>query len=335
MSFLGGLIGLLILSIIYVTTASFVGAPFFIFGPLATIAPIVSFIAVMLGLLNPTTWLVVASFMIMITFVFIYTLATTALLPTIAAATGAGAPTTAPPPPAVAPLPNNLVENFMRGVMIGMTAGLNISILLLLLPLPLAPGIALLLGLICFLATIPPISGNILYQGILAWFSWLMPFSYLANAVGILLFVANLPGAIAAAVTAGAPSPVRFDGLTSTIETTGGALIGISGFIGGFNLGHFTFVTPGPPPGGRTAFFGGATGGLSSHETGHTLNAAAFGGVFHWINAIDENVVPFSRNSLAYGELTAESHFPRGGTGLGVGPGPVIPVVPRQHVAIW
>ena len=47
---------------------------------------------------------------------------------------------------------------------------------------------------------------------------------------------------------------------------------------------------------------------ISSHETGHTLNTAALGGVVLWINALDENVPPRRRLNLAYGELTAESH---------------------------
>ena len=64
---------------------------------------------------------------------------------------------------------------------------------------------------------------------------------------------------------------------------------------------------------------------VSSHETGHTLNTAAFGGVVLWINAVDENVPPFRRMNLAYGELGAESHTM------------VMPGVPRNEffVDIW
>jgi hypothetical protein len=63
--------------------------------------------------------------------------------------------------------------------------------------------------------------------------------SWVATTFGLLLFISNLPLAIAAAVAAGAPSPLRFDVLTATFETTGGALIGVTGFAGGFNLGNF------------------------------------------------------------------------------------------------
>jgi hypothetical protein len=92
-------------------------------------------------------------------------------------------------------------------------------------------------------------------------------------------------------------------------ETTGGAPIRITGFPGAFNLGNFTFIITGPPAGFP---FGPPPpgGSLSSHETGHTLNVAAFGGLTTWVNALDENP-PGARGPLAYGELTAESHYPR------------------------
>ena len=76
----------------------------------------------------------------------------------------------------------------------------------------------------------------------------------------------------------------------------------ISGFAGGFSLGNFTFLTA---PALQDAFL---APGLSSHETGHTLNTAAFSGVVLWINAVDENIPPFRKMNVAYGELTAESH---------------------------
>ena len=57
--------------------------------------------------------------------------------------------------------------------------------------------------------------------------------SWLATAFGLILFILNLPFALLAF----GPAAIRFDRLTATIETTGGALIGITGFTGGFNLG--------------------------------------------------------------------------------------------------
>jgi hypothetical protein len=170
-----------------------------------------------------------------------------------------------------------------------------------------------------------PVGLTVPYQRMLGWSSWLRPMSWFATLIGLILFLVNLPFALSAF----GPAAVRLDALTGTIETTGGAPIGITGFTGGFNLGNFSFITPGPP----AAFAFGpppAGGSLSSHETGHTLNVAAFGGLFQWINAFDQNP-PGSRLSFAYGELTAESHFPRAGAALGPGAGPVV----LAHVRIW
>jgi len=64
-------------------------------------------------------------------------------------------------------------------------------------------------------------------------------------------------------------------------------------------------IAPSPPAGTGGGFL---VSGTSSHEVGHTLNASAFGGVVLWINAIDENIPPFRKLNLAYGELTAEGH---------------------------
>jgi hypothetical protein len=329
MIFLGGVFGALLGFALLTITAAILGFATSL-GPLAPI----------IAALTMASWTVVLVFAIVIIYVFSYTLATIDLLPLIA--TGLAAPTTPAPPPRPPALPGSPLEGFTRGTMIGMTAALNFGVWSLLAAtiLPVATFMPALVGLVCFVAVFPFISRNVAYQGVLGWLSWLMPMSWIATTFGLLLFILNLPLAIAAAVAAGAPSPLRFDALTATFETTGGALIGATGFVGGFNLGNFMFVTPGPPPGGRTAFNGlatgvGAVGGLSSHETGHTLNVAALSGVVTWINAIDENIAPFNRNSLAYGELAAESHISRGGVGLGVGPAATAPSVPRQHIALW
>lgn len=73
-----------------------------------------------------------------------------------------------------------------------------------------------------------------------------------------------------------------------------------------FNIGNFTFF---PPPTPIVAPSGFGVPGFSAHETGHTLNGAAFGGFVYWIGAIDENLPPPGRGLFAYTELLAESHF--------------------------
>jgi hypothetical protein len=206
------------------------------------------------------------------------------------------------------PLPATSIELFMRGFLIGITASVNFSVWAIISGNPL---VGLFFGLINFLAAIPGVSATIVYQVILGWTSWSMPMSYLATALGLLLFLINLPFAFAAF----GPVALRFDPLTATIETTGG-LTGITGTsAAGFNLGNFTFLilTPGPgitPAAVQTGF---GVPGTPAHETGHTLSVAGLGGFYHWVNAIDENVLPLRRLTLAYGEMVAESHFPRSG----------------------
>jgi hypothetical protein len=313
MIFLGGLIGLgigvglslVIAAVLGVTVTGILGSL------AATSDPLLALLASLLAL-SAGSLIIVSLFTFFMVYFIAYVIATLSLLPLIAAA-----PMT-PPPLAPLPLPPSPVELVMRGLMIGVTAGSNFGIWSLI-PIP-GPFIGLYVGILGFLTVFPPISRNGIHQGFLGWSSWLMPMSYLATAVGFVLFVINLPFAVAA-FGLGA---VRPDFLTGTIETTGGAVIGVTGFSGGFNLGNFTFITPGPPAG---LAFGAPS--LSAHETGHTLNVAAFSAAFHWINAIDENP-PITRRTLAYGELTAESHFPRAILTLPSGL-----VLRRLHVRVW
>ena len=105
--------------------------------------------------------------------------------------------------------------------------------------------------------------------GFLGWSAWLFPVSHIATGVGLLLFGVNILFAFAM-FGLGA---FRIDWTTGVIETAGGLptlLIPITGFTGGFSLGNFTFLTALPTPGDFLV------PSLSSHETGHTLNTAAF-----------------------------------------------------------
>lgn len=173
----------------------------------------------------------------------------------------------------------------------------------------LSTAIGAAVGGISGLAAFPRISRRARYQALLAWTGWAMPMMWPVTATGLALFLINL---LPALLTRG-PGAVRLDPSTGTIETAGG-ITGITGFIGGFNLGHFSFITPRARP---TPF---GEPGLSAHETGHTLNVAAFGWIFHLLNAIDENLPPLARGHRAYAELAAESHHPRPG---------------RPHIRLW
>lgn len=257
--------------------------------------------------------------LIVLVYLVAYGLATRSLTPLLPAVV---LPLAAPlpvPGTASVPLPPAVGELFARGVSIGLTAALNAAFLFL---VPIHGAVlSTWVLVIVSLAVITPVARSRVYQGFLGWTAWLLPISYFATAVGLLLFVVNAPIAFAL----GGIGAFRIDWSTGVIETSGG-FVGMpaitGGFVGGFSLGNINFLTA---PALQDNFL---FQGLSSHETGHTLNTAALGGIVLWINAVDENVAPFARRNLAYGELTAESHS----QGL-----PVPPTGPRVDffVRLW
>jgi hypothetical protein len=193
-----------------------------------------------------------------------------------------------------------LGEFFSRGAIIGAASSAN---WLIMSAIPGLSGVAVIIFIFTLLALIPPIAANRIYQRILGALGWVLPLNYLMLPLGVLVFLITAPFALASPT-----GSVRLDFLTWTIETAGGAALGATGFFGGFNIGNFTFLSPGVVT--SPAF----TTGVSAHETGHTLNGGAFGGFFYWIGAIDENIPPPGRGPAAYSELLAEGHFgPRPG----------------------
>jgi RHS repeat-associated protein len=183
---------------------------------------------------------------------------------------------------------------FMRGFLIGFNAGMNAVLGTLIF----GPVIGVALGVINFLAAFDTIAHSSVYQGILGWSSWLMPMSWLATGVGVIVFLLNV---IPAIFTGNQVAAVRIESLsidwgTGTIVMEGGWVF-LPGFRGGYNLGNFAYMTPGS--------------GVRDHETGHTLNVAAFGSIFHYIGAIDENAIQ-STHANAYAERLADSHDPNG-----------------------
>jgi hypothetical protein len=290
--FVGGVIGVLVALALVSVTATIFGVG----GVIPGFGWFVSLVLPLVGLLGVGGWLLVGIFALVIFTVFAYVLAAIGLMPGIAAT-----PITTPP----TPLPISPLEEVMRGLLIGLAAGMNLGIWTL---VPIGAIVGAIVGVVGFLAVFTAVSRTIVYQALLGWLSWIMPMSYLVTPIGIVFFLINLPFALAGAGLAA----LRFDTLTATVETTGG-LSGVTGFRGGFNLGNFTFLAtaPGVAPAAVQTPFGAP--GLSAHETGHTLTVGAFGGIYGWTNAVDENIPPFRRLALAYGELMPESHFPRGG----------------------
>lgn len=242
--------------------------------------------------------LLVAIALVVLAYIGAYALATRSLAPLLPTTAFPLAAPVSTPTMASVLLGPALGELFARGMLLGLTASLNGIILLA------TPGAGIVLALwsvlIISLALIPPVALSVIYHGFLGWSAWLFPMSYLATGVGLLLFIVNAPAALAL----GGLGAFRIDFTTGVIETSGGlvALPIFSGSWAGFSLGNFNFLIA---PAAQDVF---VENGLSSHETGHSLNTAAFGGVVLWINAVDENLAPFARQNLAYGELSAESH---------------------------
>jgi len=149
--------------------------------------------------------------------------------------------------------------------------------------------------LACFFAAIDLEARSPLYQGILGWSSWIMPMSWLATGFGLIFFVFNI---IVAGVTFQQWDAAKIDKISIHWETgtiiMGDGLIRPIGGSSGFNLGNFAFLTPGSS--------------AELHETGHALNVAAFGSIFHFVGAIDQNV--FGSGPDSYSEHLADSHDP-------------------------
>jgi hypothetical protein len=256
--------------------------------------------ALALSLASAVIAWILAIFLLSLFYLLGYTVATLSLsgaLPVVTFPLAANVPTPGGVPVALPAIPGEL---FARGLMIGLTAALNAA------ALSLIPRFGPFLGAWAFtvvsLAAIIFVARNRVFQGFLGWSAWLLPMSYFATAIGLVLFLVNAPFAFAARGI----GAFALDFTTGVIETAGGTPIGLTGFPGGFSLGNFTFITPaGIAIGVVPASF--LSSSVSSHETGHSLNTAAMGGIVLWINAIDENIAP-KRMNLAYGELTAEGH---------------------------
>ncbi len=207
-------------------------------------------------------------------------------------ATPGGGAVTVPPTPG---------EFLARGLMLGFNASINFLLILLLALFDprWAPIVAAYAFVLISLAAIVFVARNRVYQGFLGWSAWLFPVSYVATLAGFLLFLFNT---IASVLSGATGFSTALDFTTGVVESSGGFILTLSGFAGGFSLGNFTFLMRVGVPAVFTA------PSVSSHETGHSLSTAAFGGVVLWINAVDENVPPFARFNLAYGELLAEGH---------------------------
>lgn len=159
-------------------------------------------------------------------------------------------------------------------------------------------GIAIGLALLNFLCTFPPITQVGVYQGLIGYLNWLMPMSWVVTGLGFVFYLLNvlgwlfigLPGADYFKI-----KDVAADWKTGTFFMKGGWISNLNPIDTAFNMGNFAFVDKN-------------SGGTwhKEHEAGHTLNLFAFGWVFHFVGAIEENATSAGAN--AYSERLAESN---------------------------
>ncbi|HYI39927.1 MAG TPA: hypothetical protein VE053_06380 [Allosphingosinicella sp.] len=247
---------------------------------------------------------IVATIVLILAYIAAYGIATAAIAPLLPGLTGG--PVVYPqsslkptPSGVTVTVPQTAGEHFGRGLAIGLTAVLNLLVL------GVIPISGTWLGGWAFglisLGAFVAVARNRFYQGFLGWSAWLFPISYVATAVGLLLFVVNLPFSFGAL----GPNAFRVDWTTGVITSADGILAFVNNNIfpaaDGFSLGNFVFLHAAPGPDAFTE------PGVPSHETGHSLNTGLMGGIVLWINAVDENIWP-ARANLAYGELMAEGH---------------------------
>ena len=155
---------------------------------------------------------------------------------------------------------------------------------------------ALALGLLTFVAALSPISKSAVYQGFLAWLSWFMPAAWGVIGLGLVLMILNVIGAVISLFGSDffALKGARFDAKTGTLFVKGGFVSNLNFRGTAFNMGHMAFVSK------------DSSDYHLDHESGHTLNLAAFGTLFHFIGAIDENLI--GKGAAAFAERLADSN---------------------------
>jgi hypothetical protein len=187
----------------------------------------------------------------------------------------------------------SFAAEFVRGLMIGATAAMNWAVG----SIVYGTILATIVSVYAFLSIIPFLSRFSVYSGVLGYVNWLLPMSWLVVALGFSFFLLNLLGALIglAGATFFQLEKVAFHWQTGTLFTKGGWISNLNPIDTAFNMGNFAFAD---------VKFGEMA---EDHESGHTLNLAAFGSAFHLIGALDENVI---HGAGAFSERLAESHVP-------------------------
>lgn len=190
-------------------------------------------------------------------------------------------------------------SEFVRGMLVGLNSTMNGVLLFYVVNqlglTSLALGLAIGFFVVNFLAVFSWISQFEVYQAIIGWVNWCLPMSWPIILLGLLFLVFSL---LLASITGFqvdylSLKGVKVDWPTGTIFIKGGLISNINIWDTAFNMGNFVFVDM------------NSTDWHIEHESGHSLNLAAFGFIFHFIGAVDEWVF---RQGNAYSERLADSN---------------------------
>jgi|GEM_PF-2818921 len=182
------------------------------------------------------------------------------------------------------------IGELLKGSIIGVNTSFNAYLLLLLTGIPY---LSFFVFLYLFLSSSLTISRNPTYRIGLAWLNWFLPMSWLVSVPGILFFLINILVSPLSRWISFCKTQIQFHRRGSTFIMEGGLIHPLRGFAG-FNMANFVFINP------RQQL-------VVEHEVGHTLSVAAFGWLFHYIGAIDENYIQ-DRPHEAFAEYIADSH---------------------------
>jgi hypothetical protein len=205
-----------------------------------------------------------------------------------------------------APTPTNALEELARGALIGMSTGINLTVLG---SLPLLSLLAIPVALVNFLACIPAISNNRFYQVVLTYFALAMPATLPINLFGFGCLIVN----VAALALGLAPFTWFADWTHANYVTHGGITHGPQ--VTAWNQCNFTIAHPAMsrtdpwlPPGAAAPPRADTVDGDLFHEGMHTANVAAFGWAFHLVGFIDAVVrIALGAPGInAYAEMCAE-----------------------------
>jgi hypothetical protein len=220
------------------------------------------------------------------------------------------------------------VELFFRGVMIGTNAAINFLVLpflpawlflgqpVILAALVVALPVLWVLSTIVMMVNLMTLDEGLcadpFFEAVLGYLNWVMPTSFVINAIGLVFVIID----IVAAWPFGVRLRFAFEWWIGVITVHGGVthptLFG--GDKTAFNTGSFIFVHPvfeeqtpvAEQDLGDRNFW--TADGLLFHESGHTMNVAAFGSWWHLVGAIDERIRGIQARQ-AFAEMLAESHM--------------------------